>query len=870
MRPAAAPGYIERALAMKKRAEAHGATLCAWGAQSFAFELSPEDLEEAVLLAMSAAQDAATAPDERFAVGLAQGAVTPIGEAGPFATLAWGRPLVLAAQLASLARPGEVLVDRELPAVGAGELLSVGARAGRRAGRRVRGVVLDVAEPWRRQASKSVVYLVEPPLVGPAAELDPVVPLGCLAVLRGARGAGGSRALRELGARLEPARVLSVGPSGASLEPLGAVRRALGRAAAVDGVPDLPDRLRDVFERLLSGDGVELASVSALVDAWLSPSGERAGLLAIDDASEVDETSLEALADAINLRGAFRALARIDEAGPLPLPLAGIPAGPLLGLEPLAASDAEALVRGLVGGAIEAPAAERWAARGGGSPLALREAVAEGLSAGELAWRDAGAALRRRSSGRGGAGSARHFIERRLRHVGDDEHALLAALAVLGGDAAEGTLDVVLDHAERPGVRAAVLGESLVAAGWATWPEPGWIRLSSRTARDAIVAQLAPDARTRWHLAAAHALAQGGGLLARADAAWHAAQAGEALLAARHAVEASRAATRAGLDAAALALITFARGHDAALAEMAYAEVRALASWRPPPPPPPSVQAPPPPSSGAISVEPSTRPIPRPPPRADVRVAPRPSAPPPPPPRPSAPPPSARAPGPRPAAMGTPAARAAFAAPRPPSLIPPPAARAEPPATLELAPGFEDEPTTQLSAPAAPPSTDAAAPESALLDPGELAGHLAEEARRALVRRDVGALEQLITRMRATGENDELVERMAAMVALGRGAKAEALSRLRQAADADELQPAHRPRARLAYGVGLAAAGRPEAALLEALTALARARELGDRHGEHACARFLARLSAAAGHPAAAATWARVARLAGAPRGEPG
>jgi hypothetical protein len=150
-------------------------------------------------------------------------------------------------------------------------------------------------------------------------------------------------------------------------------------------------------------------------------------------------------------------------------------------------------------------------------------------------------------------------------------------------------------------------------------------------------------------------------------------------------------------------------------------------------------------------------------------------------------------------------------------------------------------------------------------DPSVLAIQLAEEARRALVRRDVAALEGLITRMRATGENDELVERMSAMVALGRGAKAEALSKLRQAAESPELAPAHRPRARLAYSVALAAAGRREAALLEALTALARARELGDRHGEHACARFIARLAAAAGHPSAASTWARVARLAAAP-----
>jgi hypothetical protein len=99
-------------------------------------------------------------------------------------------------------------------------------------------------------------------------------------------------------------------------------------------------------------------------------------------------------------------------------------------------------------------------------------------------------------------------------------------------------------------------------------------------------------------------------------------------------------------------------------------------------------------------------------------------------------------------------------------------------------------------------------------------------------------------------------------VALRRGATADALRRLRAATLAAK-EPAARARARLAYGVALAGAGRAESALLEALEALARAREAGDAHGEHACALFLARLSAASGHPDAAGVWARIAASAG-------
>ena len=145
------------------------------------------------------------------------------------------------------------------------------------------------------------------------------------------------------------------------------------------------------------------------------------------------------------------------------------------------------------------------------------------------------------------------------------------------------------------------------------------------------------------------------------------------------------------------------------------------------------------------------------------------------------------------------------------------------------------------------------------LRPVDLVG---ESAKRALLQGDVPALEKLIAELQGTGEHVELVERMSGFAALRRGATADALRRLRAAAEAVK-QPAQRARARLAYGVALASAGRTESALLEALEALARAREARDGHGEHACALFLARLSASAGQPEAASVWARLAAKVG-------
>ena len=170
----------------------------------------------------------------------------------------------------------------------------------------------------------------------------------------------------------------------------------------------------------------------------------------------------------------------------------------------------------------------------------------------------------------------------------------------------------------------------------------------------------------------------------------------------------------------------------------------------------------------------------------------------------------------------------------------------------------DDRPEVRLLLSEPPPFIPTAEPVPASLrqtDP------VTELAKRALLQGDVRALEQLIAELRESGEHADLVERMSGFVALRRGATADALRRLRAATEAIK-EPAQQARARLAYGVALASAGRSESALLEALEALARAREARDTYGEHACALFLARLSAAAGHADAASVWAMIAAKA--------
>ncbi len=140
-----------------------------------------------------------------------------------------------------------------------------------------------------------------------------------------------------------------------------------------------------------------------------------------------------------------------------------------------------------------------------------------------------------------------------------------------------------------------------------------------------------------------------------------------------------------------------------------------------------------------------------------------------------------------------------------------------------------------------------------------------ELAREALRRGDANSLDAALKHLRVTGEHPEVVERLAGVLAMTRGAKEEGLRVLRRAAESEPRED-RRARGVLAYAVGLAAAGRPEDALLEALSALSMTRQHSDHSGEVACSTFLSQLSEASGHAGAAAAWQHVAeRVSGAP-----
>jgi hypothetical protein len=136
---------------------------------------------------------------------------------------------------------------------------------------------------------------------------------------------------------------------------------------------------------------------------------------------------------------------------------------------------------------------------------------------------------------------------------------------------------------------------------------------------------------------------------------------------------------------------------------------------------------------------------------------------------------------------------------------------------------------------------------------------LLELARTALLRSDMVPLDTAVSELKISTQDKEVVERLAGVLATTRGANEEGLRVLRRAADLEQSDD-RRARALLAYAIGVAAAGRHEESLLEALLALALTRRIGDSSGEKACARFLAQLAFVNGHQDASSAWEHVAK----------
>jgi len=547
---------IPAAQGLMRRSEALGGRVVAWHTGGIAFDF--ELLDDAVELVLGERDDDGRgALPAGFSAGVAADELSVVLGAGSQVALAAGPALERATALAHVARAGEVLVD---PALGNGEVLVLGARLGMFGRSRFRGLRLDLAHPWRSVVAAGVSHLQPPDRVGGTHAKQLVLAPGELAVVRGDRGSGGSRLLEDIANEHASARTLHVGPYAAG-EPLGALAFALAgaRAEGVDttGLDPVAEAL---LESLLGGEGLDVDAAATLIGAWLQMSREAQGeaLLVVDDAREVDADTLAAIAAAAR-QEQLRVVARIGAAEELPEALAALSVSAELALGALHGAEATALARAASGGTLDERASQRWGRRGQGLPLAVREAVAESIEAGDLVWDGAKLVVRVRSAGRGRGENARHWIDERLRFVAPTDRALLEALAVLGGAAYRADVLGLMERLEESPEDPDAVVVRLVRCRWLARRGGGQlIALPSATHRDALLDLLAPARSVELHRAAVELLIASQRPLAQSAAALHALLSGNAEQARALARRAGASAEAAGLEKTAGSLHRFA------------------------------------------------------------------------------------------------------------------------------------------------------------------------------------------------------------------------------------------------------------------------------------------------------------------------
>ena len=888
--------FVERARPLIARLVPLGAVHVGWAALEVTFAFEGSKLE-AVLAAATSPGPETQGDEPAWAVGIAQGDIRAVKEDGSDLSrsglLWWGQPIVEASSLARLARAGEVLCADTVSALRAGELVTSGLRIARDGALRVRGARIDRRQPWRKTAANNVGRMVEPRFFHAHLPVVTAQP-GALVVVRADPGAGGTRVLREVASRAP--RALLISPAGSGFEPLGALRRALGRSLGREISPLLLE-LGAPLEALLAGNVTSLDMAARLVTAvlWPKQSGTKSALV-IDDAKAIDPATLEACVRAVRQSTSIGLVARLDATSALPSVLALLPKAAEHELPLMPREGAEDVAASVTGGALDAVARRRWARLGGGSPLATVEAVTLAIARGDITWSGAVASARSRAAGRGKIEPAAAWIRERASVESMPARTLLSLLAVIGGEAKVGFLSRVL---ERAGLRVDVPGTvaQLVRSRWLVVQEPSGggeksVAFPSRTHQKALADTFVDGARKKLHLAIARVIEEEEGAFGRVEGAWHAAQAGEGARAAAALLDAARATAEARLEASCTQLIAFARRADPSCEEAAL-ELLANALERAPSLAPPPLTMVPSTTPEAISASTVHASIPALPPRtlgtrmpADAAPSSRRTASVAPSQSPDAdepdsmveralivPPDGPGGAAPRPTfelATDGPASERTSIIHReepvdsePPTMMDHEVTPEPPESTLASKVGPSRDggrevdpsqlvhelgaraPTTRSGAPAAlVASGGAPASTPPSRAPGsQIAIRFGELAKEALLAADSEALERWVDGLRATGESPAFTERMRAMARLGRGDIGDALRVLRRSRGKLDPQD-HRRRCQtsLALGVALSVAGRPQEALLEGMDALARARQIGDERGAKACLAFLAKL----------------------------
>ena len=570
-RPQVVLGWIDE---LAERAFSLGGTLVASSFDTLVFTWDDAAIQEAVSLALSAVERLREDGREDvspWTCGIAAGEIHNGKMESP--PVLWGKPMAVASALAQVAKPGEVLVDGRVPAVATHELLTNRARVGRVAGKRLRGYRVDMRQPWRALAAAEVARMVDGPLVGRSDELARLLAASKVIILRADSGFGGSRMLAEVAAGTRPARSITLTPFAIVHEPLGALRRAMAFVAATERIT-LPPNLHPALDQLLGAQGVTVERAALLIAHQIQRRGdEPLPSLLLDDVADLDEPSVDACARAIELlRGEVRVVARIDSMSQLPRSLARFCESQEVDLARFDGELSAAVAGACTGGALEEPARVQWGRRGGGTPLAVVEAVAAGIAKGELLWDDGTFVRRKRTAGSDIARPVGYWIARYAEGLRESSRDVLIALAHMGGEASLAELFDVIGTVA-PEIDLQIELTSLARGRWVRESRPGMIVLATRAQREAIL-EFSRNAHARdWRVAIAKTLENSPGTLRRAEASQHAARAGMSEWAAQLAMAAARTASQAGLEESASTLAAFAGVQNPGGAELDLGEL---------------------------------------------------------------------------------------------------------------------------------------------------------------------------------------------------------------------------------------------------------------------------------------------------------
>ena len=390
-----------------------------------------------------------------------------------------------------------------------------------------------------------------------------------LCVIRAEPGYGGTRLLHEVASALRPRRSLCLCTAGA--EPLGALRYAFARSIDAYGpVPEgsLSETQVQALQDFLIGDGMDDDLGAEIVARWTllddttgdrsTPpdrgSGDFSGVVLIDDAAEVDDPSLDIVAKAALLQTtAVRIVMRLDAGASLPPSFESLPPGPQILLPALEPAHAQQLAAALAPVPLLPETAARWAERGRHVPLGIVEAVALGVATGAFGSPN-GSGPASLSPDTDAGLDASEWIRRRYDLLTDDAKRVLRVMAVLGLDVQKALLHELLEICgPTPAARSL---EELSTAGWLD-ERVAWCAFASRTHREVVLENVVDDEERRLHEAASILIEKRGGKLAAAEAARHAALAGNHARSVQLALAAADVSRVLGLDGACEALLAF-------------------------------------------------------------------------------------------------------------------------------------------------------------------------------------------------------------------------------------------------------------------------------------------------------------------------